>query len=152
MLHREFVAIPLTREEVWELAQDAGMDVSRGVTKKLDLPVYLDRAAGTSKLRKAHEYGTTVVDQATFLALAGVEPAPEEVVRAVLSEIELRRTARADAAARKHAAATETARRRSRKPVAARRAGATVEELLWCAPGQHEWLRRYTWPPTPRLP
>jgi DNA polymerase-3 subunit epsilon len=89
----EFVAMPLTREEVWELSTDAGMLVSKGVTKKLDLLVCLDPNSGTGKLAKARTYGTLVIDQHTFLGLAGVQPAPEGVIRGASAEPHARASA-----------------------------------------------------------
>lgn len=137
----EFVAMPLSREEVSELAADAGMTVARGVSKKLDLLVCLDPYTGTSKLRKAAEYETVVIDQPTFLALAGVQAAPEGVTAGVLTQLEERRAARADADERRRSAAAETARERNRARAAHRRASDATEQTLWCAAGEHEWQR-----------
>jgi DNA polymerase III subunit epsilon len=137
----EFVAIPLTREEVWDLATDAGMVVSKGVTKKLDLLVCLDPGTGTGKLRKAAEYNTVVIDQPTFLGLAGVEPAPEGVLRAVLDRLATRRAANADAAQAQREASAAAARARNRERAQQRRASPTAHQVLWCASGEHEWTR-----------
>jgi DNA polymerase-3 subunit epsilon len=137
----EFVVMPLTREEVSALAQDAGMAVGPGVTKKLDLLVCADPHAGTSKLRKAADYGTVVVDQATFLGLAGVQPAPEGVIRSVLERIEERRLARAGAAAQKQQQAAAQARERARARAHERKTTGTSEQVLWCQLGGHEWRR-----------
>jgi hypothetical protein len=137
----EFVAIPLTREEVWELATDAGMVVSQGVTKKLDLLVCLDSGSGTGKLVKANQYGTVIVDQATFLGLAGVQGAPEGVMRDVLDQLSARRAATADATQAKREAAAQTARDRNRERARQRRASGATEQVLWCTTGEHEWNR-----------
>jgi hypothetical protein len=138
----EFVALPLTREEVSELAEQAGMQVLPRVTKKLDVLVCLDPEAGTSKLAKAAEYGTIVIDQDTFLALAGAAPARAGVVSSVLERLEARRAQEASAAERKAAAAAERARERNRVRARSRREGESAElQTLWCLAGRHEWQR-----------
>lgn len=137
----EFVAIPLTREEVWELADDAGMVVSKGVTKKLDVLVCIDPARGTTKLRKAAEYGTVVIDQHTFLGLAGVQPAPDGVLREVLDQLAQRRAATADAEAARRETAAAAARERNRQRARQRRETGATEQTLWCSVGEHEWTR-----------
>jgi DNA polymerase-3 subunit epsilon len=137
----EFVAIPLTREEVWEVATDAGMVVSKGVTKKLDLLVCLEPGAGTGKLNKATDYGTVIIDQHTFLGLAGAQPAPDGVLRDVLDRLAQRRVVDADAADAKREAAAATARARNRERAQQRRAAPSAEQVLWCSSGAHEWTR-----------
>ena len=137
----EFTAIPLTRDEVSELAAESGMEALPRVTKKLDLLVCLDPAAGTGKLQKAAEYGTVIIDQPTFLAVAGVEPAPEGVVSGVLERLAARRHEQVSAAELKREAAARRARERARARAEAASAGSTEEQVLWCVAGQHEWSR-----------
>jgi DNA polymerase-3 subunit epsilon len=138
----EFVAIPLTREEVWDLAQDAGMVVSKGVTKKLDLLVCLDPGTGTGKLTKAADYGTVVIDQPTFLGLAGVHPAPDGVLHDVLDRLAAHKAAAADTAQARREAAAQKARESNRQRARERRASPSAEQVLWCIAGEHEWHRR----------
>ena len=137
----EFVAMPLLREQVIELAEDAGMTVTRTVTKKVDLLVCRDPAAGTSKLRKASEYGTPVIDQAAFLALAGAQPAPEGVVRSVLDQVQERRAARLQAGQQRREQAATAARERARARAHQKRSAGDTEQVLWCTEGGHEWRR-----------
>lgn len=85
-----FEAMPLTRSEVSELAEQAGMSVAKSVSKKVELVVCLDPGSGSSKLRRASELGTPIIDQQTFLALAGVQPDDQGKGRAVLEQIEHR--------------------------------------------------------------
>lgn len=137
----EFVAIPLPRHEVWELASDAGMSVSKTVTKKLDLLVCLDPNSGTGMLAKARAYGTTVIDQHTFLGLAGVQPAPGEVMNVVLEQVAERRSSQSEVDAARRDASADEARRRNRERREARPTAGGSEQVLWCAPGGHEWRR-----------
>jgi DNA polymerase III subunit epsilon len=137
----EFVVMPLLREQVIELAEDAGMTVMKTVSKKVDLLVCRDPDAGTTKLRKALEYGTPLIDQSTFLALAGAQPAPEGVVRSALDRVQERRTARLQAGQQRREKAAIAARERARARARERRSVSETAQVLWCAAGQHEWRR-----------
>jgi len=137
----EFVALPLTRDEVWDLATDAGMSVSKSVTKKLDLLVCLDPNSGTGKLAKARDYGTSTIDQHTFLGLAGVQPAPADVMQAVLEQIAARRAAQSGAGGDRREASAAAARTRNRDRRQTQQTTAGNEQALWCVPGDHEWRR-----------
>lgn len=143
-----FTAIPMTREEVGDLAAQAGMTPAKSVSKKVELVVCQDPASGSGKLRRAEELGTPVIDQQTFLAIAGVEPDTGDRARSVLERIEQRRLAAAEAQEQKRAATAEKARERARARAAETRKngadGATAaasEQRLWCESGQHEWTR-----------
>ena len=86
--------MPLTRADVQALAADAGMQVRPGVSAKLDLLVCQDPHTGTSKLRAAEKHSTVVIDQETFLAIAGASAPSPSPVAAVLSQVAARRRAR----------------------------------------------------------
>lgn len=134
----EFVAIPMTRDEVCSLAEDAGMRVTKAVSGKTELLVCLDPTTGTTKLRRAAECGTVVIDQDTFLGIAGAAPAPERVVAEVFQQLARRREVDGSATQARRAAAAEKARARNRE----RRSSATpVTQSLWCRAGGHEWTR-----------
>lgn len=130
----EFTAMPLTRQQVQELAADAGMVVKSGVSRGLDVLVCLDPHAGTGKLRKAEAEGTVVVDQDMFLALAGVRVAQTGGILATV------------ASRRRHRAAIKPTRPK-RTPMQDRPANAVptandaTEQTLWCESGAHEWRR-----------
>lgn len=134
----EFIAIPMTRDEVTALAEDAGMRATKAVSSKTDLLVCLDPKAGTTKLRRAAECGTVVIDQDTFLGIAGAAPAPERVVADVFERLEARHQVDAVAAQIRRAAAAEKARTRARE----RRQGGATTQALWCRAGSHEWTRQ----------
>ena len=136
-----FTAIPMTREEVWELARDAGMTVSKGVTKEVDVLVCLDPDSGSGKLTKAAKHGTVVIDQSTFLALAGAGAPAGDRVSDVLERVQHRKAARQQAAQAKAQASAERARAATREGAQMRRAAEGSEQVLWCSAGAHEWRR-----------
>lgn len=136
-----FEAMPLTRAEVQALAADAGMLVRPGVSAKLDLLVSRDPHAGTSKLRKAEEQGTVVIDQETFLAIAGAATPSPSPVAAVLNQVaSRRRTRRRSPSGRSVPPAAGPAEPRPDAP-AAPVSSITAEQLLWCVTGAHDWTR-----------
>jgi DNA polymerase III subunit epsilon len=130
----EFLALPLTRQEVQALAGDAGMHVKSGVSGALDVLVCLDPYSGTGKLRKAEANGTVVVDQDTFLALAGVRVGRTSDVLATIARRRRQRLAGA-----KQRAPKPSVRGRSASSPAP--AATAVEQTLWCEAGSHEWRR-----------
>jgi DNA polymerase III subunit epsilon len=140
-----FEAMPLTRADVQALAADAGMLVRPGVSAKLDLLVCRDLYAGTSKLRAAEKHGTVVIDQETFLAIAGAATPSPSPVAAVLNQVGAQRRARVRPSP---GAPLASAEGRSRpEPANASRllTGTMDEQVLWCEAGGHEWTR-----PAPR--
>jgi hypothetical protein len=136
-----FEAMPLTRDEVQALAVDAGMDVRSGVSAKLDVLVCRDPYAGTSKLRKAESLGTVLVDQETFLAIAGVAtptPSPTAaVLNAIASRRRIARAERAKTAMPQTSRASESTPRRVTVAVS----DVPREQSLWCEAGEHAWSR-----------
>ena len=66
-LHGEVV----TREQVERLAMEAGMDVRKSVTKKLDLLVASDTESLSSKAKKARELGVHVIEESAFWRALG---------------------------------------------------------------------------------
>jgi hypothetical protein len=134
-----FEAMPLTRDDVQALAADAGMLVRPGVSAKLDLLVCRDPHTGTSKLRAAEKHGTVVIDQETFLAIAGVATPTPSPVAAVLNQVAARRRARLRPAPRRSVTSTAGLAHpdRSSGPFTA----TTAEQVLWCETGAHEWTR-----------
>jgi DNA polymerase III subunit epsilon len=145
-----FEAIPLTREAVTELAEQAGISVTGSVSKKTDLVVCRDPHSGSGKLRRAAELGTEVIDQQTFLAIVGVEPDDHRRAHAVLERLEEKRLAQTNERERKRAETVNRARERARERAAAKRPAPTatgtgesapLEQRLWCEAGLHEWTR-----------
>lgn len=132
-----FEAMPLTRTEVQELAADAGMIVKPGVSKGLDVLICADPHAGTSKLAKAEQIGTVVIDQETFLAMAGVTMPSPSPAPAVLSAVGARRRERAAAKASKK---VPPAPSRPAPTVVVGEASVVMHEL-WCETGGHLWTR-----------
>jgi hypothetical protein len=134
--------MPLTREDVQTLAADAGMQVRPGVSAKLDLLVCRDPHTGTSKLRAAEKHSTVVIDQETFLAIAGASTPTPSPVAVVLNQVAARRRARIRPAPKRSVASApgpaHPHRDRSGGPVPAARA----EQVLWCETGAHEWTRK----------
>jgi DNA polymerase-3 subunit epsilon len=135
-----FEAMPLTRQDVEALATDASMLVRPGVSAKLDLLVCRDPYAGTSKLRKAEQHGTVVIDQETFLAIAGAATPPRSPVATVLQQVGARRRARAQPTSgpRKARAAGPNPARASGHAESLQSLG---DQVLWCEAGTHEWSR-----------
>ncbi|MDQ3632750.1 MAG: exonuclease domain-containing protein [Actinomycetota bacterium] len=135
-----FEAMPLTRSEVETLAADAGMLVRSGVSRVLDVLVCADPDSGTGKLCKAEARGTVIIDQETFLAIAGAATPTPSPTGAVLSLIAQRRrrlvvarkqrdTGAVAAPALSHALRVEVL------------AGPKADRVLWCEAGAHEWSR-----------
>jgi DNA polymerase-3 subunit epsilon len=56
----------ITREEIEQLAREAGMEVKKSVTKKLDLLVSADVESLSSKAKRARETGVAVIDERAF--------------------------------------------------------------------------------------
>lgn len=138
-----FEAMPLTRTEVQALAADAGMIVRPGVSAKLDLLVCLDPFAGTGKLRKAEQHGTVLVDQETFLAIAGAATPTPSPTAEILNVVAARRRARE---AKSKAATPRQSVGPEPRPGSASRApspslSALPARVLWCESGAHEWTR-----------
>lgn len=133
-----FEAMPLTRGEVEALAADAGMHVRSGVSAKLDLLVCFDPYAGTSKLNKAESRGTVVIDQESFLAVAGVATPEPSPTPAILNAIAARRRT----SGRPRAGSTSSPKA-SRSSASTRPATSNGQrtQLLWCESGRHEWSR-----------
>jgi DNA polymerase-3 subunit epsilon len=65
----------VTRDMAEEFARGAGMLVQKDVTRRLDILVVADPDTQSGKARKAREYGTRIMTEATFWAAiaAGVE-------------------------------------------------------------------------------
>lgn len=63
----------ITRQRAEHLATRAGMIVAPRVTRSLEVLVVADPASLSAKARKAREYGTTVIAEAAFWPLIGVE-------------------------------------------------------------------------------
>lgn len=62
----------VTRERAQELAEAAGMVVSRQVTKKVDILVVADPDSLSGKAKRARRYGTRIIAEASFWPLIGV--------------------------------------------------------------------------------
>jgi DNA polymerase-3 subunit epsilon len=63
----------VTRDEVEQLAADAGMEVKKSVTKTLDLLVAADVESLSSKARRAREIGVAVIEERAFWKAIGIE-------------------------------------------------------------------------------
>ena len=124
----DFEAIPMSREEVEDFALGIGLTPHPRVTKKVDILVCRDPLLKTSKLTKAADYGTIIIDQQTFLAMAGAAPAAEGAITDLLARVQSRR----------HAATTKKPTTPRAKPASTQTSG---DRLLWCEGGQHEWTR-----------
>lgn len=61
-----------TRERATEIAEDHGMIVVKGVTKKLDMLVLADPDSMSGKAKKARQYGTRLVAEPVFWSIVGV--------------------------------------------------------------------------------
>jgi DNA polymerase III epsilon subunit-like protein len=61
----------VTRDEVERLALEAGMDVRKSVTKKLDLLVASDTESMSSKAKRARELGVQVIEEGAFWKALG---------------------------------------------------------------------------------
>jgi DNA polymerase III epsilon subunit-like protein len=61
----------VTREEVERMAAEAGMEVRKSVTKKLDLLVASDVESMSSKAKRASELGIQVIDETAFWKALG---------------------------------------------------------------------------------
>ena len=55
-----------TRERATQIAQEHGMIVVKGVTKKLDMLVLADPDSMSGKAKKARQYGTRLVAEPVF--------------------------------------------------------------------------------------
>jgi DNA polymerase III subunit epsilon len=64
---------PLTRSAAERLAEEAGLSVLPRVTKSLDILVIADPDSMSGKAKKARDYGTRVIAEASFWPLIGVE-------------------------------------------------------------------------------
>lgn len=62
-------ALSIPRSQAAKLAEDAGFEVKNAVSKGLTYLVTPDPNSGSSKNEKAKKYGTTVIDEATFIKL-----------------------------------------------------------------------------------
>ena len=62
-------ALSIPRGQAAKLAEDAGFEVKNTVSKGLTYLVTPDPNSGSSKNEKAKKYGTTVIDEATFIEL-----------------------------------------------------------------------------------
>lgn len=63
----------LSRQYAEELARKAGLDVTRSVTKKLDLLVVADPWTQSGKAKKARKYGIRIMHETVFWKDLGVE-------------------------------------------------------------------------------
>jgi DNA polymerase-3 subunit epsilon len=136
-----FEAMPLTRQDVETLAADAGMLVKPGVSAKLDLLVCRDPYAGTSKFRKAEAHGTVVIDQETFLAVAGAATPARSPVAVVLEQVAARRRALhwpSRRSAKTHAIGVDRAARATEREA---KSASVTDQVFWCEAGGHEWTR-----------
>jgi DNA polymerase-3 subunit epsilon len=61
----------VTREDVERLALEAGMDVRKSVTKKLDVLVASDAETMSSKAKRARELGVQVIEESAFWQALG---------------------------------------------------------------------------------
>ena len=61
-----------TRERATQIAQEHGMIVVKGVTKKLDMLVLADPDSMSGKAKKARQYGTRLVAEPVFWSMVGV--------------------------------------------------------------------------------
>ena len=64
---------PVTRSRAEELARAAGLEVTKNVTKRLDILVVADPDTLSGKAKKARDYGTRVIAEASFWPLIGVD-------------------------------------------------------------------------------
>ena len=63
----------MKRSEAEELVREAGGNAKNSVTKDLDYLVTNSPESGSSKNRKAREFGVAIIDEAGFRALVGLE-------------------------------------------------------------------------------
>lgn len=63
---------PITRDVAEALAAKAGLEISNGVTKKLDLLVVADPHTQSGKAKKARTYGTRILADSVFWKLIGI--------------------------------------------------------------------------------
>lgn len=63
---------PISREIAEALAAQAGLIITSGVTKKLDLLVVADPNTQSGKAKKAREYGIRILSDAVFWRMAGI--------------------------------------------------------------------------------
>jgi DNA polymerase-3 subunit epsilon len=70
-----YEGVLVTRDLACRLAEDAGMVVAPGVTKKLDMLVVADPDSLSGKAAKAREYGIRIVAEAAFWPMLGIEVA-----------------------------------------------------------------------------
>jgi DNA polymerase III subunit epsilon len=61
----------VTRDQVEQMALEAGMDVRKSVTKKLDLLVASDTESLSSKAKRARELGVQVIEESAFWRALG---------------------------------------------------------------------------------
>jgi DNA polymerase III subunit epsilon len=61
----------VTRDEVERLALEAGMEVRKSVTKKLDLLVASDTESMSSKAKRARALGVQVIEESAFWQALG---------------------------------------------------------------------------------
>ena len=69
----DYHGTPISRELAERLAENAGMSISRRVTKQVDLLVVADPNSMSEKARKAREYGTRIVAETAFWPMIGVD-------------------------------------------------------------------------------
>jgi NAD-dependent DNA ligase len=67
-----FKGEPITRNVAEMLAEQAGLIVANGVTKKLDLLVVADPNTQSGKAKKARQYGTRILADSVFWRMIGV--------------------------------------------------------------------------------
>jgi len=63
----------ITRARAFALAEEAGLDVQKGVTKNLDLLVLADPHSMSGKAKKAREYGVRTMSEEVFWRIIGVD-------------------------------------------------------------------------------
>ena len=64
---------PITRRDAEQLASDAGLAVTHGASKKLDLLVVADPDSLSGKARTARDYGTRIIAERAFWREIGVD-------------------------------------------------------------------------------
>ncbi|MFN5709696.1 MAG: BRCT domain-containing protein, partial [Planctomycetota bacterium] len=63
---------PIRREIAEALASEAGLIVTSGVSKKLDILVVADPNTQSGKAKKAREYGIRILSEPVFWQMLGV--------------------------------------------------------------------------------